>query len=69
MPTADIPQRSIRRADLCSSEHAQRVAFRLFDTEREDMSIVKTDNPLQPLRVMRTAKVVDRSAEIVVVTG
>jgi hypothetical protein len=66
--SAPVP-RSTRRADLCSGEHARRVAVRLFETGHEDISIVRTSNPLQPLRVLRSADVLDRSAEIVVVTS
>lgn len=61
--------RSLRRAQLCSREHAHRVANRLFETGIEDVSIVRTGDPLQPLRVVRSADVTDRSAEIVVVTS
>ena len=67
MPTPITPQSS-RRLDLCSPENANRVAEQLFDETRENVSVVKTDEPLQPLRVIRSTDVTDPSSEIVVIT-
>lgn len=64
-----FPSPSTARARLCSTEHARRVADRLFDTERRDISIIRTVDPLQPFRVIRSSDVRDRSAEIVVITA
>ena len=64
------PERpSPRRWQLCSGEHARRVANQLFDQRQENVSIVRTSDPLQPLRVIRSAEVIDPSREIVVVTA
>ena len=60
---------SPRRAQLCSAEYANRVANRMFDDARQDVSVIRTAEPLQPIRVMRSIDVVDRSAEIIVVTA
>lgn len=69
MPPTQALTRSRRRAELCSPEHAQRVANRLFEHAREDISVLRTGEPLQPFKVVRTADVTDPSAEIIVVTA
>ena len=68
MPTDTAP-RSARRLQMCSRKHADRVAGQLFDQRRESVSIVTTNDPLQPLRVVRSTEVTDPSTEIAVVTG
>jgi hypothetical protein len=45
---------SPKRYLLCSRENANRVASRLFDTRMGHVSIVRTTNPLQPFRVLKT---------------
>jgi hypothetical protein len=63
-----VPQ-SARRLQLCSPEHARRIAGQLFNQNRQSVSVVKTDEPLQPLRVMCRSEVTDPSREIVVITS
>jgi len=45
---------SPKRHLLCSRENAHRVASRLFDARPGRVSIVRTDNPLQPFFVSRS---------------
>lgn len=53
MTSASHPSRfSMKRAILCSRSHAHRVAGRVFDLEGGPVSVVRTDNPVQPFRVM-----------------
>ncbi len=47
---ADKPL-SARRQDLCSREHAQRVAGRLFDQNRRPVAVIRTGDPLKPFHV------------------
>lgn len=42
---------SPKRYQLCSREHAVRVASRIFDRDPKRLSIVSTGEPLQPFRV------------------
>lgn len=42
---------STKREQLCSRENAVRVACRIFDGQRQRISIVRTDDPLQPFRI------------------
>ncbi|MDX3911144.1 MAG: hypothetical protein QHC67_15190 [Sphingobium sp.] len=42
---------SPKRRQLCSREHALRVAARIFDACAGPVSIVRTCDPLQPYRV------------------
>ncbi|ATY34924.1 hypothetical protein [Sphingomonas psychrotolerans] len=50
-PAANL---SPKRHLLCSRENAHRVASRLFDARPGRVSIVRTDNPLQPFYVSRS---------------
>lgn len=45
---------SEKRRELCSRENAQRVAARVFDTRNAPVSIVRTNDPLQPFRVSKS---------------
>jgi len=47
-PSALSPQRRV----LCSSLNAQRIAARMVDDGTDCVSIVRTGNPLQPLRIV-----------------
>ena len=47
---------SPKRASLCSRDHALRVAERLFDTQGRKVSIIRTNDPLQPFRVSTTPR-------------
>jgi hypothetical protein len=40
------------RGDLCSVEHANRVAARVAEHGKSDTVVVRTDHPLQPFRVL-----------------
>ena len=62
-------QGSARRMQLCSAENASRIAGQLFDQNRQSISVVKTNEPLQPLRVMPSRDVTNPNDEIVIVTG
>lgn len=42
---------SKKRQLLCSRENAMRVAGRIFDQSQEKVSILRTEDPLQPFRV------------------
>lgn len=42
---------SPKRQKLCSRENAVRVAGRIFDHHSKKVSILHTDDPLQPFRV------------------
>lgn len=42
---------SKKRQLLCSRENAMRVAARIFDQSQEKVSILRTEDPLQPFRV------------------
>lgn len=42
---------SRRRQELCSREHAQRIADRLFDHKRRPVAVIRTGNPLKPFHV------------------
>jgi hypothetical protein len=43
---------SPKRRILCSREHAMRVAAKIFDSHAAGaVSIIRTENPLQPYRV------------------
>ena len=42
---------STRRQELCSREHAQRVAGRLFDQNRRPVAVIRTGDPLKPFHV------------------
>lgn len=44
------PQRSSKRARLCSIENANRIATRVAEHVQGDTAVVKTGNPLQPFR-------------------
>ena len=59
---------SPRRLQLCSPENASRIAGQLYDHNRQSISVVRTDEPLQPLRVVPSSDVTDPSREIVFVT-
>ena len=50
------PQRSSKRARLCSIENANRVATQVADRILSDTAVVKTGNPLQPFRVVLASK-------------
>ena len=50
------PQRSSKRARLCSIENANRVATRVAEHIATDTAVVKTGNPLQPFRVVLASK-------------
>jgi hypothetical protein len=43
---------SPKRRTLCSRENAQRVAARMMDDGLDCVSVLRTNNPLQPLRVV-----------------
>lgn len=45
-------QQSSKRKTLCSIEHANRVATQVAEQTSTDTAVVKTDNPLQPYRVV-----------------
>ena len=47
----DMRSLSPKRQQLCSRENAVRVACRIFDGQRQRVSIVRTEDPLQPYRV------------------
>jgi len=61
--------RSARCMELCSAENAIRIAGKLFDQTRESISVVTTNEPLQPLRVMHSCEVTNPNDEIAIVTG
>ena len=42
---------SAKRRELCSRENAMRVAARIFDTQKQPLSIIRTGNPFQPYRI------------------
>lgn len=42
---------SPRRRELCSREHALRVAARIFDEGERSVSLIRTGSPLQPYRI------------------
>lgn len=48
---ASTPRLSPKRLLLCSRENANRVASRIFDESPGRISIVRTNNPMQPFRV------------------
>ena len=50
------PQRSSKRARLCSIENANRIATRVAEQVQGDTAVVKTGNPLQPFRVVLASK-------------
>jgi hypothetical protein len=50
------PQRSSKRARLCSIENANRIATRVAEHVQGDTAVVKTGNPLQPFRVVLASK-------------
>lgn len=54
---------SPKRLQLCSRENANRVAGRLFEERAGRVSIVRTDDPLQPFRVC-TAPAADDHVEV-----
>lgn len=67
MTRAQPAEPSPRRLDLCSNANAQRVAIRMHDAGRQAVSIVRTGDPLQPLRVVRSTDVEDPSTQIAIV--
>lgn len=48
-----VPLSPKRRA-LCSSDNARRIATRMADDGASCVSVVRTGNPLQPLRIIPT---------------
>lgn len=60
----DSGERSAKRMRLCSREHADRVAGRLFEQTRTSMSVVRTGEALQPFRVVPTAEASDAAVEL-----
>lgn len=60
----DPGERSPKRLRLCSREHADRIAGRLFEQTRRSVSVVRTGNALQPFRVVPTAEAADAAVEL-----
>lgn len=50
------PRPSPKRAKLCSIEHANRVATQVAEHTEADTAVVRTNNPLQPFRVVLASK-------------
>lgn len=56
------PQRlDPRRRDLCSRQNADRIAHAMCETTSSAFSVVRTDCPLQPYRVLPSADVIAHS--------
>jgi len=50
-PSSPDKPLSRRRQELCSREHAQRIAGRLFDEKRRPVAVIRTGDPLKPFHV------------------
>ena len=50
-PTTPDKPLSRRRQELCSREHAERIADRLFDQKRRPVAVIRTGDPLKPFHV------------------
>jgi hypothetical protein len=63
----DTDPPSPTRDRLCNRANAERVAARMFDATGSNIAIVRTDNPIQPFRVLpsREADYADVELEMV----
>lgn len=57
MPSSNTSE---KRKKLCSIENANRVATQVAERTSTDTAVVKTDNPLQPYRVVLARNAPDR---------
>jgi hypothetical protein len=52
------------RNRLCNRANAERVAAKLFDASGRNVAIVRTNNPLQPFRVVPSSDVEGEPIEV-----